>query len=208
MNKSKNNNKEHENDNSVKVERGENSKDSSAENTAENLNEEVEIKNKKIEELENEINDYKDRLLRRAAEFENFKRRTENDQLNLLKYSAESFIIKLLPIVDDFERSLQHMDSAKDVESIKAGIKLIYEKLMKTLSDQGVSKIEAEGKPFDVDYHEALMQRRAPDVASHTVLDEIEKGYMYKDRVIRHAKVVVSEELSEETPDSPSEDNS
>ncbi len=130
----------------------------------------------KIGQLENEIADLKDKLLRKAAEFENYKRRTENDQLNLLKYSAESFIVKLLPVVDDFERSIEHMDSAKDIDSIKKGVTLIYNKLMKILSEQGVEKIEAVGNPFNVEYHEALLQRKADDVEPHTVLDEIEKG--------------------------------
>jgi molecular chaperone GrpE len=153
---------------------------------------------KRIEELENEVADLKDKLLRRAAEFENYKRRTENDQLNLLKYAAESFIIRLLPVIDDFERSLQHIDSSRDVDSIMTGLKLIYDKLMKVLDEQGVKKIESLGQPFDVNFHEALMQRKADDnVAPHTVLDELEKGYMYKDRVIRHAKVVVSEDQEE-----------
>ena len=157
----------------------------------------------KIGQLENEISDLKDKLLRKAAEFENYKRRTENDQLNLLKYAAESFIVKLLPVVDDFERSIGHLDSAKDVDSIKQGVVLIYNKLMKILSEQGVEKIEAVGKPFNVEYHEALLQRKAEDVEPHTVLDEIEKGYMYKDKVIRHSKVIVSEDLDEESaPDS------
>ncbi len=156
-------------------------------------------KDKRIEELENEVADLKDKLLRRAAEFENYKRRTENDQLNLLKYAAESFIIRLLPVIDDFERSLQHIDSSRDAESIKTGLKLIYDKLIKVLDEQGVKKIESVGQPFDVNYHEALMQRKADkDVAPHTVLDELEKGYMYKDRVIRHAKVVVSEDQEED----------
>jgi molecular chaperone GrpE len=161
----------------------------------------------KIGQLENEIADLKDKLLRKAAEFENYKRRTENDQLNLLKYAAESFIIKLLPVVDDFERSIDHMDSAKDVESIKQGVMLIYNKLMKILSEQGVDKIEAIGKPFDVEFHEALMQRKAEDVEPHTVLDEIEKGYMYKDKVIRHSKVIVSEDLDEESASGSDETN-
>ena len=160
--------------------------------------EELMNKDKQIEKLENEVADLRDKLLRRAAEFENYKRRTENDQLNLLKYAAETFIIKLLPVVDDFERSLQHIDNSSDVESIKKGLMLIYDKLMKVLDEQGVKEIESVGQPFDVDFHEALMQRKAEDVAPHTVLDEIEKGYMYKDRVIRHAKVVVSEEQEDQ----------
>lgn len=160
----------------------------------------------KIKNLEKEIETYKDRYLRKAAEFENYKRRAENDQLNLIKYSAESFIMKLLPVVDDFERSLYHIQDAKDVESIKDGIKLVYEKLIKMLADQGVKPIEAVGKPFDVNFHEAVMQKKAVGVPSHTVLEEIEKGYTYKDRVIRHSKVVVSEDSIDEpsTPENAS----
>ncbi len=158
-----------------------------------------------IEELEKEVAELKDKLLRRAAEFENYKRRTENDQLNLFKYAAESFIIRLLPVVDDFERSLQHIDSSKDVDSIKQGVKLIYDKLMKVLDEQGVKKIESVGQPFNVNFHEALLQRKAEEAAPHTVLDEIEKGYMYKDRVIRHAKVIVSEDNEEQAGNQNSE---
>lgn len=159
---------------------------------------ENDLLNNKIEELENEINNYKDKLLRKAAEFENYKRRTENDQLNLLKYAAESFIIKLLPVVDDFERSLQHIEKANDVTSIQEGVKLIYDKFVKTLNDAGVTKIESVGKPFDFNLHEALMKRPVDGVETDTVVDEVETGYMYKDKVIRHSKVVVSEETSNE----------
>ncbi len=152
----------------------------------------------KITKLEQEVVDLKDKLLRKAAEFENYKRRTENDQINLITFAAESFIQKLLPVIDDFERSLGHVDEAQDITAIKQGLKLIYDKLMKVLDEQGVKIIEAVGNPFDVDYHEALMQRPDDSVEPHTVLDEMEKGYTYKDKVIRHAKVVVSEEKSSE----------
>jgi len=151
-----------------------------------------------VKQLEQEVADLKDKLLRKAAEFENYKRRTENDQINLITFAAESFIQKLLPVIDDFERSLEHVDEAEDINAIKQGLKLIYDKLMKVLEDQGVKKIEAVGNPFDVDYHEALMQRPDDSVEPHTVIDEIEKGYTYKDKVIRHSKVVVSEETSTE----------
>ena len=162
----------------------------------------------KIGQLENEIAGLKDQLLRKAAEFENYKRRTENDQLNLIKYSAESFIVKLLPVVDDFERSLLHIENAKDSEAIKKGIKLVYDKLIKMLTDQGVNKIEAVGNPFDVEFHEALLQKKADNVPAHTVLEDVETGYMYKDRVIRHSKVIVSDESSEEIKNSGEENNS
>lgn len=179
----------------------------SEENKSEKESASLAEKDERIVKLEKEIAELKDRLLRKAAEFENYKRRTENDQLNLLKYAAESLILKLLPIIDDFERSMNHIESTEDIDSLKQGIKLIYDKFMKTLDEQGVKKIESVGQPFNVDFHEALMQRKSDDVPPHTVLDELEKGYMYKDRVIRHAKVIVSEDTGEYTPDSEDNDN-
>ncbi len=171
------------------------------------LEDELTVANEKIQLLQQEIEDYKDKLLRKAAEFENYKRRTENDQINLLKYDGQDFIKKLLPVIDDFERSLQHIDTAKDNEAIKAGIKLVYDKLIKVLTEQGIAKIQAVGKPFDVHFHEALMQRPAEKVAPHTVLDEVETGYLYKDKVIRHAKVVVSEDSGKESVNPSGDDN-
>lgn len=156
-------------------------------NQTENLEEKIIL-------LEQDIIQYKELALRKAAEFENYKRRTENDQLNLLKYAAESLIIKLLPTIDDLERSLEHMTEETDVQKIKEGVQLIYNKFVKTLADQGVQKMESIGKPFSVEFHEALMQRADDSVPPHTVIDELETGYMYKDRVIRHAKVIVSED--------------
>ena len=185
-------------------------KDENKEELNEDINEEQEINNEvpvehessnltenleeKIKVLEQDIIQYKELALRKAAEFENYKRRTENDQLNLLKYAAESLIIKLLPTIDDLERSLEHMTDETDVQKIKEGVQLIYNKFVKTLADQGVQKMESIGKPFSVEFHEALMQRADDSVPPHTVIDELETGYMYKDRVIRHAKVIVSED--------------
>ena len=168
------------------------------ENSESKVKEDEIVLEEKINQLETEIAELKDRLLRKAAEFENYKRRTENDQLNLITYAAESFIQKLLPVVDDFERSLNHIDDAQEVDAIKKGLNLIYSKFIKVLEDQGVKKINAIGKPFDVDYHEALMQKPDDTVEPHTVIEEIEKGYTYKDKVIRHSKVIVSEEKSKE----------
>jgi molecular chaperone GrpE len=174
-----------------------NDEESTEEVKDEDLQEEVKetVKEEdKVKDLELEVSGLKDKLLRKAAEFENYKRRTENDQLSLLTYAAESFIQKLLPVIDDFERSLEHINDAQDIEAIKNGLKLIYDKFMKALDEQGVQKIEAVGKLFDVDYHEALMQRADDSVEPHTVLEEIEKGYTYKDKVLRHSKVIVSED--------------
>jgi len=167
----------------------------------------------KIAELEVQVKDWQDKLLRKAAEFENYKRRTENDQFNLINYAAESFIIKLLPIVDDFERSMEHIDDIDNNKAVKEGIKLVYEKLLRLLNEHGVKKMQTKGEPFSVDYHDALMQRKDDSVPPHTVLEEVESGYLYRDKVIRHAKVIVSEDSSsndnpmtnEDPPESSSE---
>ena len=163
----------------------------------ENKNEKLLISaEEKIAELESQVKEWQDKFLRKAAEFENYKRRTENDQFNLINYAAESFITKLLPVIDDFERSLQHIDDDNSIDAVKKGIKLVYEKLLKVLDEQGVKKMQVEGQPFNVEYHDALMQKKDDSVPSHTVLEEIEKGYLYKDKVLRHAKVIVSEETT------------
>ena len=161
--------------------------------------EEEEVKETDVTaELEAKVNELEDKLLRKAAEFENYKRRTENDQFNLLSFAAESFITKILPVIDDFERSLDHISDADSAEAIKDGIMLVYDKLIKILDEQGVKKIDSVGKPFNVDYHDALMQIKDDTVPAHTVVEEVEKGYMYKDKVIRHAKVIVSEDVGEQ----------
>jgi len=165
-------------------------------NEKEKLENNLQQTDNKITELEKEVKELQDKLLRKAAEFENYKRRTENDQFNLITYAAESFITKLLPIVDDFERSMDHIDDLEKSKSVKDGIKLVYDKLHKLLNEQGVKKMQTKGEPFNVDYHDALMQRKDDSVPPHTVLEEIEPGYIYRDKVIRHAKVIVSEDSS------------
>jgi molecular chaperone GrpE len=187
-----------ENENSIPIER----EDSSEPQTENQLSElalkisELETAIQKIAELEKQNSELKDTLLRKAAEFENYKRRNDNDQLNILKYAAESFIHNILPVYDDLERSLLHIDEANNFDATKKGLSLVFEKFGKILENQGIKKIEAKGKPFDVHLHEALMQQTADGVAPHTVLDVLEPGYMYKDRVLRHAKVIVSSETA------------
>jgi molecular chaperone GrpE len=171
-----------------------NENDNKDENEINNSVSMEESNHEKIQLLESEVEELKDKVLRKSAEFENYKRRTENDQLNLLTYAAESFISKLLPIIDDFERSMKHIDIANDIDSVKEGMSLIYGKFVKLLEEQGVKKMESTGKPFDVNYHEAVMQQKDDNVPPHTVIDELECGYIYKDKVIRHAKVIVSED--------------
>ncbi len=192
-------------DNSIPIERVETAKEPAQvqPNELEQKESELKATQEKISELEKQNAELKDSLLRKVAEFENYKRRNENDQMNLLKYAAEPFIKSVLSVYDDFERSLSHIDDANSFESTKKGLQLVFDKFNKTLDAQGVKKIEAKGQPFDVHFHEALMQQPVEGVAPHTVIDVIEPGYLYKDKVIRHAKVIVSAELA-----SPENENS
>ena len=194
--KNKKQNEAQENDNKIPIERINTTESPEEKETVEVEQIEAELKSikDKISELEKQNAELKDSLLRKVAEFENFKRRNENDQLNLLKYAAESFIKNILPVYDDLERSLAHIDDESSTDSTKKGLLLVLEKFGKILESQGIKRIDAKGKPFDVEFHEALMQQPVEGVAPHTVLDVIEQGYMYKDKVIRHAKVIVSAE--------------
>lgn len=146
----------------------------------------------KIEALEKERDDMRDKYLRKAAEFENYKRRAEQEFASFGKYANEQLIVDLLPIIDDFERSLHVSKDRREFGPFYKGIELIYKKFTKLLESKGVKPIEAEGKPFDVDLHDALMLVPKDNIEPNTVLEEVEKGYLYNDRVIRHAKVVVA----------------
>jgi molecular chaperone GrpE len=154
--------------------------------------------NLQTEELQKQVDQYKDMLLRKAAEFDNYKRRIENETTNIVRFATESLIDDLLPVLDDFERSLKHSKEIKESDALVKGIELIYLKLVKVLEGRGVKTFETVGKEFSVDYHDALMQMPRKDLPPHTVIEEIEKGYMLNDKVIRHAKVVVSSAPSEE----------
>lgn len=146
----------------------------------------------RIKELEEKNQELNDRLLRRAAEFENYKRRTENEKEILFKYAAEPFILKVLPIYDDIQRSLSHIED-DNLESVREGFKMIADKFNQILTDQGVKKIETIGNDFDYEYHEALLQQPSADVPENVILEEVESGYTYKDKVLKHAKVIVSQ---------------
>ena len=150
----------------------------------------------RVTELENSVNQLKDQLLRKAAEFENYKKRIENDSVNLIKFASEDLILKLLPVLDDFERSLKAKshpgDEGNEPSTFFKGVELIYMKLKKILETSGVREMEVAGKPFDPEYHDALLQVVRSDVPPHTVLEVVDKGYMMHDKVIRHARVIVS----------------
>jgi len=150
--------------------------------------------NEKLAEAQKAAEQIKDQLLRKAAEFENYKRRTEGEYANLIRSANESLILSLLPVLDDLSRSLRSGKERPDFDVFCRGIELIQNKLTRTLEGEGLKAFESKGKPFDVQFHDALLLVPSPDVPPHTVVDEVEQGYMLNDRVLRHAKVIVSAE--------------
>ncbi len=161
---------------------------------------------KKISELEEDKKRLSDLLQRKVAEFENYKRRTENDINNIYKYAAEPFIRKVLVVFDDLGRSVSHADENGESKSFVDGVKMVYENFKKLLEEEGVKKIDAVGKEFDFNLHEALMRQESEEVEPNVVLHEVEPGYTYKDKVIKHTKVVVSQE-KEETKEKETENS-
>jgi molecular chaperone GrpE len=153
----------------------------------------------KCADLEQQAAQLKDQLLRKAAEFDNYKRRTENDFLSFTKYASENVIVQLLPVLDDFHRSLKTGKAAAGDDSFYKGIEMIAAKFFKVLQAQGLTPIECVGREFSVDYHDALLQVPRSDVAPHTVIEEVEKGYRLHEKVIRHAKVIVASEMPNTT---------
>lgn len=163
----------------------------------ENAQPETESKEASIDnsaDLAKQLDFYKDQLLRRSAEFENYKRRTENDISNITKFANEYLITDILPVIDDIERSLNAGKEKNNGDSFYKGIELIYSKLMKVLEQKGLKPIEAINKPFDVNFHEAMLVMPKEGVEPNTVIQELEKGYLLFDKVIRHTKVIVSAE--------------
>ncbi len=148
--------------------------------------------NLRLAQAEKQVEFYKDQLLRKVADFDNFKRRVEAESASVFKYAKAEIIQDLLPTIDDFERSLKLARDRRDSEAFTKGVELIYQKLTKFLQTQGVQEIESLGKEFDVHFHDALLQVPRGDVPPHVVIEVVDKGYILDDRVLRHAKVIVS----------------
>ena len=147
-----------------------------------------------LQQKELEVEKEKKEYLFLMAEFDNFRKRTVRERADLIKSASEKTLKGLLPIVDDFERGLDAIRDTTDAESVKEGMKLIYNKFVKYLADNGVKEIESTGKPFDTEFHEAVaMVPAEKEEEKGTVKDTVQKGYMLNDKVLRHAKVVVSQ---------------
>lgn len=145
-----------------------------------------------ISDLQEQLEHEKKEYLFLMSDFENFRRRTIKEKADLIKNGAESAMRDLLPVVDDLERAIDAISKGGDIDSLKEGVNLIYNKFVKYLESQHVTAIESTGKDFDTDYHEAVTMFPAPDPSMKgKVIDTTIKGYMINDKVLRHAKVVV-----------------
>ncbi len=139
-----------------------------------------------------ELAELKDKYLRLYADFENFRRRTAKEKLDMINSANEGLLKSLIPVIDDFERAKQSMDSTDDITAVKEGVDLIYTKFTKTLENKGLKPMVSKGEPFDADLHESITQFPAPSPdLKGKVIDEVEKGYYLNDKVIRFAKVIV-----------------
>ena len=159
-----------------------------------------------LEEARRLADQYKDQLLRRAAELENFKRRSEAEIASIVRNANENLLVALLPVLDDFNRSLKASADSTDKESLRRGVELIAQKFAKALERAGLVPFESVGQPFDVAYHDALLQIPRADVPPHTVIEEVERGYKLRDKVLRHAKVIVSAAADDHEAGSPGPD--
>lgn len=162
------------------------------ENKAEDKPEKKKKKNdKKIEELQGVIDELKDKDLRRQAEFENFRKRTEREKTMMFETGAKSVIEKILPVVDNFERGLASIPENEAGSPFAEGMTMIYKQLIDELEKMEVKPIEAIGTEFDPNLHNAVMQVESDEFESGIVAQELQKGYTYRDTVVRHSMVAV-----------------
>ncbi|MCG7345084.1 nucleotide exchange factor GrpE [Sporosarcina sp. ACRSL] len=161
--------------------------------TADQSVEEIDEKDRVINELEAKLEEEENKLLRVLADFENTKRRNALDQEALIKYKAQSLLTAILPVLDNFERALAVEVKSEEAQSLMTGMDMIYRNLVEALKGEGLAEIEALQKEFDPNFHQAVMTGNDPEQPSGIVLDELQKGYMLKDRVLRPSMVKVNE---------------
>ena len=143
---------------------------------------------------EEKLSEMQDKYIRLSAEFDNYRKRTLREKMELSKYAAEDLFLKILPLMDDFDRALSHIEAANDIVAIKDGINLIHNKFSDFLKQNGIKEIEAMNIGFDVELHDAIAKVAVQeDEQKGKVVDVVQKGYYIRDKVLRHAKVVVGE---------------
>ena len=185
-------NKKNQNDDAKAAQEEILNEENTEQQTQEQVTEEDTTPEQKIAALEEQLEQEKKEYLFLMADFENFRKRTLKEKADLIKNGAESAMRELLPVVDDLERALDAINKGGDLDSLKEGVDLIYNKFIKYLESQHVTAIDSTGKDFDTDVHEAITMFPAPDpTMKGKVIDTTIKGYKINDKVLRHAKVVV-----------------
>ncbi len=158
-----------------------------AENVADQIVDEIDLISQKCSDLN-------DKNLRLMAEFDNYRKRTLKERMDLLKTASEKVLVDMLPLVDDFERAMKAMETSEDIQSVKDGVDLIYTKFISFLLQNGVKSIPTENEVFNTDLHEAITTFPAPtEELKGKIIDCASKGYVLNDKVIRYSKVVVGE---------------
>ena len=152
----------------------------------------------KYRELEDELSETRERVLRTAADAENFKKRLQREKEEQTRYANESLMRELLPVIDNLERALEHSEVGADQGGLLEGLNMTLKGFLDTLTRFGCTPVEAAGKPFDPNFHEAVSQEESADHEPNTVLRELQKGYMLKERLLRPAMVLVSKRTSQQ----------
>jgi molecular chaperone GrpE len=170
------------------------STESRPESTEKAIGDETVGADKKVAEIELSLAEVTDKYLRLSAEFDNYRKRTLREKMEMIRTASESVMLNILPVIDDFERAMRSIESGMDFEATKEGIKLIYNKFKDFSKQNGIKEIEALGGEFNTDLHEAVTKVPAPsEDLKGKIIDVIQKGYYLNDKVIRFAKVVVGE---------------
>jgi molecular chaperone GrpE len=156
------------------------------------LNNPLDECNVELEKVKSELDEYKDKYLRLQAEFDNFRRRTAKERLELVQTAGKDVIVDLLDVMDDSDRAQKQMEATDDIKQLREGVTLVFNKLRNVLQAKGLKPMETKETDFNPDLHEAITEVPAPsEKLKGKVIDEVGKGYYLKDKIIRHAKVVV-----------------
>lgn len=151
-------------------------------------------KSNEVEELKQKLADSNDRFIRMSAEFDNYKKRTLKEKMEIIKAGGETILCGILPVIDDFERAIKSMNQTEDISAVKEGINLIYSKFKEFVAQKGIKEIDAQNIEFNTDFHEAVTKIPAPNESMKgKIVDVIQKGYLLNDKVIRYSQVVIGE---------------
>jgi molecular chaperone GrpE len=166
----------------------------SDENKVEDKSPEQAVEVNPVDQIQAQLDEMKDKYIRLSAEFDNYRKRTLREKMDLTKYASEDVLLSILPVFDDFERAMKSMDLSADIDAVKQGLHLIYGKFNDFLKAKGVVEIEAIGKELNTDTHEAITKVPVQEEDKKgKIIDVIQKGYMLNDKVIRFSKVVMGE---------------